>query len=425
MLIRINLLIIRIREIKMTLIPSLLVLLSCESESTLHNVVEPIEPLVADIHVEAISDSPIAVSFGCPAVESFRISSVGTQAVTISDIMLMVSIQTDANVVDELPEFPLSLPPSDEIIVTVAIDTIDDVDDAIMISVSSNDPDEPVAVASILLEATASNFIKDTFIVTAGKEIDLLLVIDNSCSMQEEQGRLIDNAQYIIDGLDTHSSDYHIGVITTDSSKFVGDFITQADVSPVVSLGQQIDVGIFGSGNETGIKSSIEATSPGGDAAPNSPFLRETASLAVIWVSDEPDLSAGDLYTWSSHFWSLKPSPSDVIGWGIVTADYTCRTAMPGFDYIDLSQELGGDWTQICDESWQPTFEGIAASAGTVSTFQLTNTPQVSTIVVTVDGIESNDWVYVTNINSVSFNPGFVPVVGSVIQIEYGIADCN
>ena len=61
MFIRANLLIIRIREIKMTLIPSLLVLLSCESESSLHNIVEPIEPLVADIHVEAISDSPVAV----------------------------------------------------------------------------------------------------------------------------------------------------------------------------------------------------------------------------------------------------------------------------------------------------------------------------------------------------------------------------
>ena len=410
----------------MTLIPSLLVFLSCENDSTLHKIVEPIEPLFSDIRVEAISESPVEVSFGCPAVESFKISSVGTQSVTISDVTLMVSIQTDAEVLSELPDFPMNLEPENEIIVTVAVEIVDDNDDTLMISVNSNDPDSPTSVASIFLEAMTNNIVTDTFISTAGREIDLLLVVDNSCSMQEEQGQLIDNAQYIIDGLDINSSNYHIGVITTDSSKFVGDFITQADTSPVTSLGQQIDVGIMGSGNETGIKSSIDATSPGGDAGLNSPFLRETASLVVVWVSDEPDLSPDDLYIWSSHFWSLKPTPSDVIGWGIVTEDFSsCRNAMPGFDYIALAQTLGGDWTKICDENWQPTFEGLSAAAGTVSSFQLSDTPLVSTITVTVDGIESNDWVYVTNLNSVSFNPGYIPAAGSYIEIEYGISDCN
>lgn len=410
----------------MTLIPSLIILLSCENDSTLHKIIEPIEPLFSDIRVEAMSESPVEVSFGCPAVESFKISSVGTQSVTINDVTLMVSIQTDAEVLSKLPDFPMSLEPENEIIVTVAVEIVDDNDDTLMISVNSNDPDSPTSIASIFLEAMTNIIVTDTFVSTAGREIDLLLVVDNSCSMQEEQGQLIDNAQYIIDGLDINSSDYHVGVITTDNSKFVGDFITQADTSPVTSLGQQIDVGIMGSGSEMGIKSSIDATSTGGDAALNSPFLRSAASLAVVWISDEPDGSPNDLSVWAPHFWSLKPAPSDVIGWSIVTNDLSsCRTALPGFDYIDLAQALGGDWTQICDENWQMTFEGLSAAAGTISTFQLSDTPLTSTIEVSVDGIESVDWVYVLNTNSVSFNPGYVPVVGSFIEIEYGVSNCN
>ena len=410
----------------MTLIPSLLILLSCEIESSLYRIVEPVEQLVADIRVESMSDSPVSVPFGCPTIESFKISSVGTKSVTINDIMLLVSMQTDADILNKLPTLPLSLAPEDEIIVTVMFEVIDDVDDVVMISVSSDDPDSPTSVATILLEASTSNVVKDTFVSTAGKEIDLLLVVDNSCSMSEEQGQLIDNAQYIIDGLDVHSSDYHIGVITTDSSRFVGDFITQLDAEPVISLGEQIDVGIMGAGDEMGIKSSIDATSMGGDAALNSTFLRSDASLAVVWISDEPDSSPNDLSVWAPHFWSLKPAPSDVIGWSIVTNDLSsCRTAFPGFDYIDLAQALGGDWTQICDENWQMTFEGLSAAAGTISTFQLSDTPLTSTIEVSVDGIESADWVYVLNTNSVSFNPGYVPVVGSFIEIEYGVSNCN
>lgn len=403
----------------------ILLLASCKIDQLFNNTPDsPPPPPVPEIKVEATSPNPVSVSFGCPVEADFLITSVGTDTLNIESISVLASVQADAEVQNGLPAMPLELAPEETLPVIVSFDSFGDVAAELLLTVSSDDPDGD-ASATINMNPEAATTVTDTFVTTSGKNIDLLLVIDNSGSMSMEQTRLANNAEYIIDGLEANNSDYQIGIITTDDPAFVGDMITVSDSDPVAELQEQIIVGVAGSYTEKGIQMAIDATSTGGDAAPGSDFLRDNSTLAIVWVSDENDSSTGTLTDWASSLWSVKTNPSDVIGWGIVTDDNTvCLTAVPGDDYIDLAQTLGGSWSQICDESWQPTFEDLAATAGAQSSFPLSDTPSVSTIEVTVNGIQSTDWVYVQSTNSVAFNPGYIPMVGSLIEIKYGISDC-
>lgn len=402
-----------------------ILILGCELDQTFNQEIIVTEAATSDLLVQAMSESPVKVPFGCPTSESFLIQSIGEQAVIILDITVLVSAGTSATLDSPLPVFPLSLAPEENIIVTVILEAANDEEDTVMINVVSDDPGSPRAAVT-LLQPQALEKVRDIFIAEAGQAIDLLLVIDNSGSMSSEQSRLIANAPHIIDGLNRYSFDYHVGVITTDSPKFVGDFLTEADLNAVDDLSIQMNLGTSGNSTERGIQYAIEATSAGGDAAPGSPFLRDDAHLAIVWISDEDDYSSGVLSDWATHFWSLKTSPSDVIGWAIVTDTMVnCPTAYPGLDYIGLSAALGGSWTQICNEDWQLTFENLAATAGTISSYPLSDIPFIPSIEVEVDGVASNDWVYVTGSNSVSFNPGHIPVIDSVVHITYGVAACE
>lgn len=403
----------------------LFALLSCNiDQGLIDKTEEPPEAPTPEISLEIITDTPASVPFGCPASESFQIKSVGTDLLTVEGISLLISATANPEVYGGLPTVPFDMEPETEITISVGFDSISESDVETLIQVQSNDPDLPVAEANSVLIPEAGDIVTDSFISTLGKDIDLLLVIDNSCSMVTEQAQLADNAEHIIDGLNANSADYHIGVITTDDSTFAGNMITKADSDPIGELESQMAVGVNGSTSEKGIYMAIGTTSTGGDGAPGSSFLRDNASLAVVFVSDEDDSSSGDLSSWSSHFWSIKPSPSDVVVWSIVGIDSQCYTASIGHDYIDLAQTLGGGSTSICDLDWQPTFEDLAAIAGTQSTFYLSDVPFVDSISVTVNGIDSTDWVYSTGSNAVVFNPGFVPVAGSLIDITYGISDC-
>lgn len=397
---------------------------ACNPEQGLSTIVDdPPEAPTPKIEVISISDSPIITSFGCPASGDFLVSSVGTDVLTISDIEMLVTAQTSSTV-GGIPTIPFSLDAGDDITISIDFDSIGDTDVVAMLMVSSDDPTLPEATADLTISPEAGDIVIDDFISSSGRDIDLVLVVDNSGSMSSEQSRLTDNAQNIIDGLEANSADYHIGLITTDSAQFVGPMITNSDPDPVAELQSQIGVGTSGNWDEKGIQEAIDVTSGSGDAAVGSAFLRDNASLAIVWVSDEDDNSSGDLTSWASHFWGIKHVPSDVVGWAIVAADDSCSTASPGYDYIDLAQTLGGGITSICESDWRPTFEGLTAIAGTQSTFGLSEIPFVSSIEVTVNGVSSTGWVYVSSSNSVAFNPGFVPAVGSFIEIKYGVSDC-
>ena len=77
-------------------------------------------------------------------------------------------------------------------------------------------PGEPAEV-TLVGQATGDGATTDIFSQPEGPKLDILWVIDNSCSMFNEQARLIDNLSQFVGYADSQNADYQMAVTDTDS----------------------------------------------------------------------------------------------------------------------------------------------------------------------------------------------------------------
>lgn len=377
---------------------------------------------VPDIYIEFVPDGDTSVKPGCSSSGKFLIKNVGTSDLTVNELDAYTSVPADAQIVSNYVPLPLTIIPGGVHIIEFKINQSDNLEDKIIVVAKSNDPDEPVSYLDTTYASIPGSPITEEFTIEEKKSADILMIVDNSCSMYEEQSELASNSQLFIDSLELSLVDYQIAVITTDSDLFVGPIITNSTSDAATELSNQVNVGTMGSPYETGIMMASRALNVGGMAAPGGSFLRRDARLSIVWISDEDDFSGGSTRTWSSDFWSKKSSPGEVSVWGIIGDPiYGCINATPGDIYHELITAMGGGWSSICSTDWGTPMASVAGSIGIDSTLELSNDPIPSTIRAFVNGVESFDWVYIISSNAVSFNPGHIPVVGSRIKIQYSV----
>jgi hypothetical protein len=250
----------------------------------------------------------------------------------------------------------------------------------------------------------------DAFEQKASAEVDILWVVDNSASMIEEQTNLANNFGSFIDFINDSLIDYHIGVISTDMEEDPGggcanpghcgelqgtpkviDRDTQPD--PETAFAANVMVGTDGGGFEMGILAAHAALTDPLVSGANAGFLREGASLAVIFVSDEDDNSYGAIDYFVRFFSSIKGvgNENNVIIAAIVgDSPDGCTgdggTARAGEDYHSLVNELGGTSASICAEDFGTTLEQLGLTvAGLGRKYVLSREPDPGTVVVRVD----------------------------------------
>lgn len=314
---------------------------------------------------------------------------------------------------------------------------------------------------------------EDRFTQLETPEVDILFVIDNSCSMSEEQASLTQNFASFIQFADAQALDYRIAVITTDIE---GDLFGGAEcprplvamrpagepqgacgyfadgnettrnadwrlVTPeeqpspeaaFTAIGTQ---GIDGSGTEQGLQAAYQALSAPLITGWNAGFLRPDAYLALIFVSDEEDQSLQTTAFYSNFFKAIKGfrnsnlfSASAIVG----NAQSGCATADAGDRYISVATQTGGIFESICTPSWSASLENLGLSVfGYKSRFFLSNQPVPGTLEVFVDGVRVDPragsgqvrWSYDPGTNSINFAPLAIPEPGSEIVVRYQ-AEC-
>lgn len=401
------------------------VIAGCVNDSSLTRTASEFNPSEPDIELlaEQVDEDPST----CAVTTQFTIKNAGRAPLDVSSFSMMVSYPAETTILDS-PTLPDTLIADDSVFLTTHTIGADGIDDVISLLVSSNDPDEPTASISRMIVNVLGPEVVEAHEIEENQQVDILLVVDNSCSMSAEQASLAQGAFDAIDALEQAVVDYRIGVITTDSPSFVGPQITSSMADPYTELQNQVNVGIRGFSIEKGIQMSITATSPGGDAAPSGAFLRDDAKLGIVWVSDEDDWSAGTLNDWAFHFWNLKVAPSLVVGWAIVNPDDdTCIYTDYGVNYIDLATTLGGGYSAICLQEWGNAFGSMGSALSPDPIIYLDDRPVPNTIRVFVGGNEViGSWVYVTRDNAIAFNPGHVPIAGSIVEVIYNkTIECN
>lgn len=296
----------------------------------------------------------------------------------------------------------------------------------------------------------------DTFRQAPNNEVDILWVIDDSNSMQEEQETLRNGFQSFSGQLESSGTDFHIGVISTsfdytdpDRGVLRGDppFLTNED--DYVSLfSERAIIGIAGSDKEKGLEAAVYALQPvlNVEGGANEGFARPDAQLLVIIVSDEEDCSdRGALEGQSgsacysnrdalpsvsefvADFRDLKDDPDLVsVGAIIGTPQSTCDDQIEGTRYAQVVRLMGGIVGDICDADWSNVLSEFGVNATGIRTrFQLSEAAVPDTIVVHVDEekVESDPaagWTYDPETWFVEFH-GEPPPRGSVITVKYTI----
>lgn len=410
------------------------------------------EPVV-NITLDGSGDAPVItvtpdyhdfgnVYIGCDDSLSIEVGNIGNSNLIISDIEFFASLPVDFSMQDYEPswgELPIIVPPGDTIDLNVDYLPIDLHDDAGYLEITSNDPATPVAYADQDGLGEVESWVTDSFTQDGTVDVDILFVIDNSGSMGSNQTNIKNNFDAFMNAFNSAGVSYQIALITTDSSSFVGNVITNLTVDPVTEFNNQVDsIGTGGSAHEKGLWYAYESTTTG-DASPGSVtgFQRSSARLVVVYVSDEPDNSdhpygSGGSTTmrpsdYSASLLSLKSSSSLVVAHAI-SGDYPsgCTAnggAQFGEGYYDVVSDLGGTFMSICASDWSGTMDTLARDSISQSAFALSDHPIEDTIGVTVNGVVSHDWIYEASSNTIIFT--VIPAEGSSIEITYGTLGCQ
>ena len=389
-----------------------------------------------------ISPSPLEwgnVLHDCPKQQVITMTNEGEATLEVEGLSFDGS---DAGVFSA-PEGPWTLEPGASTNVTLTFTPSERRAHSADLVAESNDPDGPLAVPNEGAGVDAG-IIEESWTSSPVDKLDVLWVVDNSCSMSESVDLVRSNFSIYINQFLDLGIDYHLAAVTTDmenpaqQGRFQGPVITSAmsDAEASSLFLSAVDAGADGSADEKGFAASRAALTEPLLSTTNTGFLRDDAHLAVIVITDENDSSSDSTATYVDWLRSLKSDPSLVKMHGFMGLDFAidifgCSVDSASVKYIDAAAMTGGFAGDICTDDWRAAMASMSlASGGVPTTFTLSSRPDgISAINVTVDGVRVrydpvDGWTFDEFTNTVSLHGTSLPLPGQTVLIEYGSSTC-
>ncbi len=273
------------------------------------------------------------------------------------------------------------------------------------------------------------SFSEEEFEISTAGKVDLIVVVDDSSSMADEQASLAPNlgslTKYLI------STDWQIGVVTTtvkpgdnDNANDLpcvlqnvaepGKPIRKGDADPEKTFFDTVNgIGTAGSGHERGIKQAMRVA----DDKCGAKWIRDDAALAVFFVADEQSYCKSNLCPEKDapkDFLDLvrKKRPDNklkayALTWKVDANDPVyakCKvdtTLTQGTRYIDVVRALGGINGSVCVDGdpatndYEAILEKISrdVARNVKYDFALKHEPAPGArVVATVDGMPFTDF---------------------------------
>lgn len=277
---------------------------------------------------------------------------------------------------------------------------------------------------------------RDVFAPSQAK-LDVLLVLDDSGSMQVVGDAVTAKLQALLPALDAEPIDYRVGVITGEVS--LGVLHPTADGSRWLTSAQHDRAARFAEMSaftyawnfESQEQPLLRAITPTWsiDPARNAGFLRSDARLSVLSVADH-----GDTAVLLDDVLAVKRR--GFLRWDVFSpTPATQCTALPPNPapngHTAYTGATGGAYTDLCVPSWAPAFanaatwavrrdifplSGVVATPGTVSV-EVSGVPVTST---TTQG--ATVWTWDTQTNQVRFAALFAPSSSDTVVVTYPAA---
>lgn len=255
--------------------------------------------------------------------------------------------------------------------------------------------------------------------------LDVLLVVDNSNSMRQEQENLAARLAPLLSSI--NNTNWRIAITSTDPKDgCVVRVIDRADQNQEQMFSEAIlGLGTAGARNEVGFYQARAAIHCG-----NPQWRRAQANLAVIFVSDEDNCGRGNECgdypeSQSVAYLTGEIAKTHTLGkdakiHGIVwEPGTTCDVG--GFEanlYAEAIRQSKGKMGSICDSDYSPILTEISKDMqATLKTqVQLQNVPITSTLKVTVNGADYTSFVQLAD-RTLTFTKA--PPAGAVIVVTY------
>ena len=298
-------------------------------------------------------------------------------------------------------------------------------------------------------------------------EVDILLVVDNSCSMDPFQDELATHFDGFISFFIDAQVDYHIGVITTsvaEAEAIPENGCSQSDVDAIPDGGHLVDdtfitidtedaedkfsdmvrLGICGSGYEMGLESAYRALTDEDALQDNGKFLRDEASLSVIFVANEEDYSPLGVNDYVNAFRDVKGQRErDVFNASALVVEQIDQCSMAvrnggaseGTRYVNVAEQTNGIVGDICADDFESIVTDLSLNSSRLNdTFYLSSLPAPGSLTVTVDDeswpCEDGKWTYALGEDEdgedqgvITFARETLPAPGSQITIRYNYGD--
>lgn len=262
--------------------------------------------------------------------------------------------------------------------------------------------------------------------------LDLLVVVDNSASMREEQQNLATKLQPLLSKVET--SDWQIKVVTTDQADGCdGALIKKGDVDAAQRFEQAVlQAGVRGDGTERGIAQAVL-----GLQCPQQPWVRQDSTIAVLVLTDEDNCHIGNFDDGNygcqgepgragehltDYLSTIRTIGKDARVYGLLwhptaTQDQ-CTTALNrGHEYAKVIEATQGKFGSICEADYTATLEAISADVAQAIDyeFELKDNPDDGSLEVLVDGQPWSKFEVVGKV--VKFTE--VPPLGSKVEVGY------
>lgn len=260
--------------------------------------------------------------------------------------------------------------------------------------------------------------------------LDLVVVVDNSRSMEQEQNNLSTKLAPLLQAV--VNSDWRLNVVTTDPAGGCSRaLIKKGDANAEATFASAVTAGITGTSNEQGIRQAVAAL----NCSQISDFPRSKSSVAVLIVSDEDNCSNGQgcaanepwrtqtylLDYLSNTLGRVLGSEARVYGvfWRPDDVQAACSTgAFQANQYDAAVKATKGISGSICDADYKNTLQRISSDMATILKNQMTlsQTPDAGTLKVYVNDVLKTEG-YTLQGRVITFTD--IPPAGATIKATY------
>jgi hypothetical protein len=262
------------------------------------------------------------------------------------------------------------------------------------------------------------------------KELDIVVIVDNSGSMKEEQVNLAPKLGALMDSI--HHTNWQLGLNTTDFKDrgtlklhLSKQDQSQSQAEKNMAFHNAVEqLGIRGSGNEMGIFMAADALSQS--------WVRESSYFAVLIVSDENNCSNGtgcSPASYNSHHYLADQinqlgrtlgDTAKVYSLHKRTAQECSQAPFVGHEYnaiVALSNGIAG---AICDEDYTNVLQAMSADMAVTMdlAFALGVEVVADSVRVWIDGVFITSG-YIVKDNTLIFSADAAPTPGATIEVKF------